>query len=243
MIAFEAMHQGLQIAVAIGHSQWTVAHNLSLGITFCDLLAPEQVEPHCQYALTLAREIGSSTWLTLATGIRTRAFILMDQLEQAYSCLVSIGADELPMDTVSRRYWWSCQAELAFARGDGEAALEIVDRIIASVEDMMPGSRNSFIWRLRAKALSAVERPEEAESTLLEAQDHAQRIGELSQLWRIQADLGQLYGDMKRDTEAEEAYSAARNLIEELAATIPDEALRDNFFQRATESVTGSVRA
>ncbi len=57
-------------------------------------------------------------------------------------------------------------------------------------------------------------------------------------MWRIQADLGQLYGDMKRKSAAERANSAARVLIEELADTIPDEALRATFYRRAVERLT-----
>ena len=106
----------------------------------------------------------------------------------------------------------------------------------------MPGSRHSGFWRLRAAALVAAGRPEEAESMLLAARDHAQRIGERSQLWRIQADLGQLYGEMKRDSEAEKVYSAARILIGELADTIPDVALRDNFHQRAMKRLSHHMR-
>jgi len=38
---------------------------------------------------------------------------------------------------------------------------------------------------------------------------------------------------MNYRTEARKEYSAARELIQELAATIPDKALKENFLQRA----------
>ena len=52
--------------------------------------------------------------------------------------------------------------------------------------------------------------------------------------WRICIALGNLYQAQGRNTEAEQAFVTARTLIEELAATITDEPLRDNFLQRAT---------
>jgi tetratricopeptide (TPR) repeat protein len=238
--ALEAMQRSLRIAVEIGHSQWTVTHNIGLGITYCDLLAPEKVEHPCQEALMLAREIGSPYLIKLTIGILAKAFLLIDDLARADECLRTINPSERPMVTGSERYWWGSRAEWALAKGDAEAALEITDGVIASIDNMMPGSKNSFFWRLRGAALAAVGRPEEAESTLLAARDHAQRIGERSQLWRIQVELGQLYGEMKRTSEADVAYSAARDLIEELADTVPDEALRDRFYRGAIKLLEGS---
>ena len=52
--------------------------------------------------------------------------------------------------------------------------------------------------------------------------------------WRICIALGNLYQAQGRYTEAEQAFATARTLIKELAATIADEPLRDNFLQRAT---------
>ena len=52
--------------------------------------------------------------------------------------------------------------------------------------------------------------------------------------WHICIALGRLYQTQGRKTEAEQAFATARTLIEELAATITDEPLRDNFLQRAT---------
>ena len=161
----------------------------------------------------------------------------MNDLVRSAECLKPINPGETPMDTGAKRYWWGSRAKLALAKGDARTALEISDGVIDYMESMMPGSSHSGFWRLRAAALVAVGRPKEAESMLLAARDHAQGIGELSQLWRIQSDLAQLYGGMKRNSEADSARSAARLLIDELAATIPDEELRDTFFERAVERV------
>ena len=52
--------------------------------------------------------------------------------------------------------------------------------------------------------------------------------------WHICIALGRLYQTQGRKTEAEQAFATARTLIEELAATIADEPLQDNFLHLAT---------
>jgi hypothetical protein len=84
--------------------------------------------------------------------------------------------------------------------------------------------------------MAAVGRTEEAESMFKAAIASAlEGIGERSQLWRIRASLGLLYWDTNRRTAAETEFAAARRQIEELAATIPDQSLKDNFLQRAID--------
>jgi class 3 adenylate cyclase/tetratricopeptide (TPR) repeat protein len=227
--ALEAMKFGLNIALEIDHSQWKAAHHTSLAITYCDLLAPEKVEYHCQEALSLGRTIRSPYLVNMSIGTLAKSFLLMDDPVRADECLTSISLGERTMNTVSERSWWGSRAELALATSDASSALEIVDRVITTVQHMMPESRHAYFWRLRGAALAALGRMEEAEATLVSARDHAQRIGERSQLWRIHAGLGHLYGKMELNAEAAIACAAARNLIEELANTIPDKALRDSF--------------
>ena len=52
--------------------------------------------------------------------------------------------------------------------------------------------------------------------------------------WRICLALGNLYQTQGRNAEAEQAFVTARTLIEELAATITNEALREHFLHQVT---------
>jgi len=52
--------------------------------------------------------------------------------------------------------------------------------------------------------------------------------------WQISISLGKLYQGQRRHKEAEQAFAAARTIIEELATTIEDESLRENFMRQAT---------
>ncbi len=102
---------------------------------------------------------------------------------------------------------------------------------------MSPGSVITILWLLKGKALAAVGRMEEAEALLRAALVNGQIIGERFLLWRIPTSLGRLYQMMDRPEIAGEAISAARSLIVELAATVSDEKLKQNFRQRAFEAL------
>jgi DNA-binding NarL/FixJ family response regulator len=60
------------------------------------------------------------------------------------------------------------------------------------------------------------------------------RQGARSLLWHIALDLGKLFHAELRDEEAERAVTFAQELIEELAAPIPDQSLRDQYLHQAT---------
>jgi hypothetical protein len=66
------------------------------------------------------------------------------------------------------------------------------------------------------------------------AQKAARTQGLQSLLWRICVSLGKLYQSQRRQKEAEQAFATARTIIGELATTIADVALRDNFMHQAT---------
>jgi hypothetical protein len=144
------------------------------------------------------------------------------------------------MDTGGKRYCWVRLAELALATEDPAFALDIVDRLIASAPGMSPGRIITYLWRLKAEALVAMDpaekaRTEAARNLLLAALENAEASGERFLLWRLRASLGHLYVLMGRQSEAERQFSQARNFIQQLAKSVPDAGLRDNFRKRASE--------
>ena len=80
-----------------------------------------------------------------------------------------------------------------------------------------------------------------AVSLLRAALENAQAIGERFLLWRLHASLGKLYHTMNQETEAESEISTARELVQELACTLPDEALKDHFLHLAGRMVESSM--
>ena len=74
----------------------------------------------------------------------------------------------------------------------------------------------------------------EAEAALQAAQAGAMTRGLRPLLCRTAIDLGNMYRAERRDEEAEHAFATAQELIEDLAAPIPDTTLRAHFLQQAT---------
>ena len=132
-----------------------------------------------------------------------------------------------------QRLCWCARAELALARGDPESALLIIDRLIASDLNMTLGAAIPRLWKLRGEAFTTLKRPEEAERALKAAQIAAFAQGARAWLWRIHLALGKLFLTQARRPEAEAEFTAVRNIIAELTASIKDQTLRENFLERA----------
>ena len=56
-------------------------------------------------------------------------------------------------------------------------------------------------------------------------------------LWRICLALGRLYQRQAREVDAEQAFSTARAMIEHLAASVPDERLRQQFLSQTAQQL------
>jgi len=70
-----------------------------------------------------------------------------------------------------------------------------------------------------------------------EQSEAAQAQGLRPLFWRIYVALGKLYQTQARQEEAELAFSTARPVIEELAANVPDEHVRERFLSQATAAL------
>jgi tetratricopeptide (TPR) repeat protein len=236
----EVIQSGLRIASEIGHREWEVGNRSALGLLYAELLAPEEALKQLEGALTLARELRSQTWIHRVTGALAGAHYLLDDLTGVQTCLETVLSLQTPMDTMGKRYCWARRAELALSQGDPALALAITDRLIGSAPGMSPGRVITFLWKLKGEALAARGRMEEACSLLRATIENARAMEEQFLLWRIHASLGRLYRALGRQSEAEREFSTARELVEELAYTVPNGEVRDNFLRRAHDRLRSS---
>lgn len=158
---------------------------------------------------------------------------MLGDLKGAEACLDTALTIQAGMDTMGKRYCWTRRAEIALLQGDAARALEITERLIDSAPGLSPGGVITFLWKLKGEALAEMGRMDEAVSFIWAAVENARSQGELFLLWRIHASLGRFYRDIGRLTEAHMAFSAALEVIGELAATIPDGTLKADFSDRA----------
>lgn len=236
----EVTQRSLAIATDIGHREWIVGSRSILGSLYVEMLAPKQARVQLGQALVLARELRSQHWIHQATGSLAAAHRLLNDTAGAQTCLETVLSPNTSMDTLHKRYCWVRRAELALCQADPGLALDITERLIATAPGMSPGCVIAFLWKLRGQALAALGQVDEALALLKAALDNAHGLGERAFAWDIHVSLAHLYAKMDQRPEAEQALDAARALIEELAATIPDEALEDNFLQRALGTIQSS---
>ena len=231
--ACEAARQSLHIAEEIEHRQWQTAAHAVLGGVYSGLLALPQAREHFEQALALSREIGSLFWTRIVTGYLAPVAILLNDFAQAETVLHIALSSDTPAQTMAQRMAWCAFVELALAQGHPAHALEMIDQLIASAANTPANQSSLRILKLRGEALAALQRPDEAEVAFKRAQEIARVQGARPMQWRICIALGNLYQAQERNAGAEQAFATAQKLIEELAATIADEPLRDNFLQRA----------
>ncbi|HLZ63026.1 MAG TPA: tetratricopeptide repeat protein, partial [Ktedonosporobacter sp.] len=232
--ALATVRQSLDIAEEIEHRQWQTAAHTVLGGIYSGLLAYPQAREHFEQALTLAREIGSLFWMRIAAGYLAEVAIRQHDLEQAEKVLHAALDPDTPAETMTQRMIWCARVELALAQGQATRALEIIDQLIACDAKVAERQSSLRVLKLRGEVLVMLQRPVEAEAAFEVAQTIARERGVRPLQWRICIAQGNLYHAQGRNTAAEEAFATTRALIEELAATVTDEPLRDQFLQQAT---------
>ena len=231
--AFEVAREGLALAEQIEHHEWLTFGFWQVGVLYFDLLALPEARQHLEQALALAREIGSWNWIRIVSGFLARLLLRQGDLARAEALLNAALAQDAPSQTIGQRIVWDARAALALAGKNPALALDIIDRLIATAANLSGDQVIAHLWKARGEALAALGRGAEAEATILAAQTSAQAHGLQPLLWRIALALGNLYHTQARREASEQAFAKARTLIEELAASLPDEPLRVTFLSSA----------
>jgi DNA-binding CsgD family transcriptional regulator len=236
--ALEVAQRGLASAEEIEHRQWMTAGHRALGALYLDLLALSEAQQHLEQAHTLAQEIGSRYWTRIVSGFLALVLLAQHDVMRAETLLNATLQPDDSMQTVGQRLVWYARAELALACNDPSETLRIADQLLASAADISAARVIPRLWKLRGEALMALHQEVEAEKTLRAAQDAAHAQGLRPLLWRIAIDVGHLYQNERRAEEAAVAFATAQELIEELAAFIPDTSLRDRFLHEASGRIS-----
>ncbi len=236
-LALEAGRQSLEISREIEHTQWMIAAHCAIGALYLDLLAFSTAQYHFDEALRLAQAVGSSVWKGSLAGFLATACAAQADFASAEAALGQEINDSSPAQTQMQRLCWCAQAEISLAQGQPSITLSIIDRLIASDPNGSPDTRLPRLWMLRGQALGKLNQLEQAEKALQAAQVAAARQGARAWDWRIHLALGQLYADQSRRAEAEFEYNAAKGIVQELAASIQEPALRDEFLEQARKLI------
>src|SRR5579859_6688856 len=224
--------EALRIATAIEHQEWIAATNGVLGQVYLLLLEPDRAAVYLETGVAQAQALGSAIWSRQLTPYLALAYLLRREFPRAEAALKTVMLRERHASDFWERQVARVWGELALAQGEAARALHIAEQLIASA----PGEWQQpipHLLALKGEALLALKRLEEAAEALENAKLGAEQRQAPSILWRIQRSLGRVYHQLKREEDAQRAYSAARQIIETLAATIDEPALREHFLRTA----------
>jgi tetratricopeptide (TPR) repeat protein len=235
--ALSCTQEGLAIAQEIEHHQWMTVAHLGLGTVYLSLLEFDTAQEHLEQALSLARDTRSVNFVRQCAVVLAIVCILRNDLAQAHQALDSASSPDAETLTFAYGIGQYARAELALAEGDAAQTLRILDELIASVPNEMPQPVIPRIWKLRGEALTVLGRLSEAETVLQAACDTvvARRMRPVE--WQYRIALGKVYKLQRRRDKAEAEFEAARAILQELAASIPDEALRQSFCERTRAQI------
>jgi len=114
---------------------------------------------------------------------------------------------------------WLARGDPSKAQGFADQCLEIATRT-NSQKYLVKG------WRLKGEIALLNKQSDEAEDALRQALTIAKAIGNPTQLWKTYLIMGRLHTKAKRQEMVEQAYGAAREIINKIIASLQDPELR-----------------
>lgn len=239
-LALSHAQEAQRIATEIEHQQWMVATSFAVGHIYTLLLASAPAIAALEAGLSLAREIGSTFWSATLAAHLGRAYVLNHDLPKANATLQAIMSPEQHPGNMAERDVSLAWGELMLAQGEHGMALRIAEQLLASTPGMVPGQPMQpipHLLKVKGEALMALSRLDEAVEALEDARRGAQERNARPVLWTIHRSLGQAYQLVQHNAHAWQNRAAARQLVDELAATIDDVSLRDQFQRTALGSL------
>jgi predicted ATPase len=234
------LKSGCELARDIDHRMWQAAFNNDLGVIYMALLAFDEARRHLESGLEIAKDIGANIMITYASGCLASLYIRQQQFDEAAKLL-----PDLPVKPIMGQDYWLVKpaAELVLTRQGALSALQLLDR-----QDL-PDQSNWLGWPayfygaillVRGQMLVELGRFDEAETVLHSLLNLYQTRGIRMDLWRIHLARGKVYQAVGNLVGAETAFASARTIIEELASTVTDDTMRENFRRQAFDLIPRS---
>ena len=208
------------------------------GWIHCELQDHERALELNEQSLALAgaietadTEIGSNARLNL--GDSYLALGRLDEAEAHFQAVERIVRNPRPQDRwmlwrYAQHLFHSC-AELWLARGDTVSALAYADECLAKAEASDSPKNIVKACRLRGEVFLVRGQLAEAEAELDRALKLARRIGNPPQIWKTLIAVGDLQTARGSPAAALVAYGEALDVVEDVAARLPDATLREIF--------------
>lgn len=233
--ALAAGREALALAEAIDHQQWQTCALCSLGAAQLDVGDYAAAAAYLGRALVLAEAIASTYWQEVSSGWLVLAHLgpgpSAAAVSKAHALLGPVFDAAHAPHGLGLRVVWAARIELALAEGEAAAALGWLDQLLATAPNVPPAPASAIprLARLRAQALTALGRPDEARALLEAAQAPARRAGAPLAEARLAVSLSQLYARQGQTAAAAEARAKAERVFAELAVKLDEAELRATF--------------
>ncbi|MEP6732759.1 MAG: AAA family ATPase [bacterium] len=232
--ALQRARESLAIAEEIEHLEWQCGAHRMLGVIALDLCAIPEAYKHLRDAHDIAKRLGSATWIRWTGAPLAIALVRAGQSSHATSVLDDVdrlvptrtSSADGAHRTIGERYVVIARAEVALATGDTSEALAILPE-----HDAIGTPRVAL---MRAQALVAEERWDEASAVLSAARSDAMTYDARPLLWRIDALQGAVFLGERRRLDARRLFDLARVTAMELVTDL-DEAVLVRAFQAGVD--------
>jgi len=230
--ALAAGARGLSLARELGARRMIVYHSPTLARAYRELEDFRSALQTDSLAADLVREVARS-WGAVVHASLALDLVGLGQIEEAQE---HIGTARQVLAAIGPRI----DSAQEVAHGEGlvmlAAGRPAEARVAAQALADLAKTAGTPHWRvpalfLEAEATGALHDGATAVPLYLEAAAEAERTDQLPGLWRALAGLAEVQQALGRDAEAASAARRAREIIDRLAASVPDERLRAVFLQ------------
>jgi tetratricopeptide (TPR) repeat protein len=170
-------------------------------------------------------------WVWAAT---SELHVLEGELDEAEAAVGRSQVEQLPepLRSAGSIRVTLLRCSIALARGQPVRAVEIADAILDRLRGREIRHFAADALVLKARSLASAGQADEAKRVLGEARSEAERREHGRVLWEILRELSEIF-DVQGDVEAaRELRAEARRLVEGIAESVDDEALRSSFLGR-----------
>jgi tetratricopeptide (TPR) repeat protein len=224
--ALAAMRESIELSERAGFLAPQATTRATLASTYAYLGDHARARELLRLAKEIATERLPSASPTVF-GAQAMISLLTGELDEAGAALDAGDANLLPDPSASIQLPL-LRGRVALARGEHARSREIADEVVARLHRMGIREFEAEAELLSGRALAAAGDPAGAESALRRARSLAEELGHDRILWEVAAELGGLVGG----DESAELLATARRLVERIATTIEEEALRASFLAR-----------
>jgi DNA-binding CsgD family transcriptional regulator len=228
--ALSEVNLALRIAQEIDHRQWMCASHYTLAEIDRELFALDEAHQHFKQALRLARELASGNWTNAITGSLASMLLNSGDTQGAAALIDRFPVDDEVPATMGQRLVHLAAAELALYHEQPERALRLLESLRGE------SFTAAGVDLVRARAMRALGRLDEAEATLVAASELATSCNQAAMTWRLRAELATVFDAQARVAEADAARAEAVTMVERLAQHLTDAGLSEGF-------LTGARRA